>query len=260
MKVICLHDKTKVESFLLKDVFLHLYSLGDLDDFFWPYTTWYALQENAEVRAIALIYTGQPLPTLLALSRPGPAMQELLRSIVYLLPRRFYAHLSPGLEGLLEDDYRIHPHGPHYRMALKDTAALLEVDCAGVVRLGRQDLDDILRLYGSSYPDNWFDPRMLQSGQYFGLRRGQELVAVAGIHVYSERYGVAALGNIATHPERRRRGYARLVTARLCQSLCERVDHIGLNVKADNRAAVSLYRGLGLEVVAAYGEFLLEAR
>jgi len=40
----------------------------------------------------------------------------------------------------------------------------------------------------------------------------------------------------------------------LCVRLRRTVDHIGLNVKADNAAAIRLYEGLGFEVVAEYLE------
>jgi predicted GNAT family acetyltransferase len=116
-------------------------------------------------------------------------------------------------------------------------------------------LDDLLRLYDESYPGNWFDPHLLQTRQYFGLRVKGGLVSVAGVHVYSETYRVAAIGNVVTHPAHRNKGYARLVTARLCQSLLETVDHIGLNVRADNEAAIACYRKLGFKTVAPYGEF-----
>ena len=68
MRVICLHDKTTIERVLRQNVYLHLYSIGDLDDFFWPYTTWYGAEGASESRSLALLYVGQPLPTLLALS------------------------------------------------------------------------------------------------------------------------------------------------------------------------------------------------
>ena len=33
--------------------------------------------------------------------------------------------------------------------------------------------------------------------------------------------------------------------------------HVGLNVKADNGAAISCYKKLGFEPVASYGEFMV---
>jgi len=35
---------------------------------------------------------------------------------------------------------------------------------------------------------------------------------------------------------------------------------IGLNVKADNHAAISCYKKNGFEIVASYGEFVVHAK
>jgi predicted GNAT family acetyltransferase len=101
---------------------------------------------------------------------------------------------------------------------------------------------------------------MLDTGQYFGLRTDGRLVTAAGVHVYSEFYGIAAIGNVVTHPDHRNKGYGKLVTARLCQSLLEKVEHIGLNVKTDNIAALTCYRNLGFDTAASYAEFTIERR
>jgi len=260
MRPICLHDKTSIESFLRKNTDLHIYSIGDLDDFFWPYTTWYALPADKEPEAIALLYTGQELPTLLALSEQPIIMARLLELIVHLLPLRFYAHLSPGLEGVFQGTHSVDPHGTHYKMALRQPAQVGNLQHCDVIRLGGSDLGDLCRLYQESYPGNWFESRMLETNQYFGIRTDGQLVSAAGVHVYSERYRVAALGNIATHPAYRRRGYGRAITTHLCRSLLEKVDHIGLNVKADNEAAVCCYQKAGFKVKASYGEFVIERK
>lgn len=78
--------------------------------------------------------------------------------------------------------------GPHHRMALTDAARLDTVTPAGSV-LDADDLPALRRLYDVAYPGNWFDPRMLDTGQYVGVRDGGELVAVAGVHVFSPRTG-----------------------------------------------------------------------
>jgi predicted GNAT family acetyltransferase len=102
---------------------------------------------------------------------------------------------------------------------------------------------------------------MLQTGFYFGVRRGADLVSVAGVHVYSPQYRVAALGNITTRPDVRGRGLAAVATARLCRELLRSgIEHVGLNVKADNEGAVHCYEKLGFEAVAGYGEYTLEVR
>ena len=257
MTMRCLHSKSKIEAFLRKNVYLHIYSIGDLDDFFWQNTMWYSLEEGDEIQAIALLYTERPLATLHAMSERAGVMGELLRSIFHILPGRFHGHLSPGVTGVLKGQFKIESREKHYKMALNRKSLPREADCSRVVRLAENDLDEMLGLYEVSYPGNWFKPKMLETRQYFGIRIDNKLASVAGVHVYSEEYKVAALGNIVTHPDYRGRGLAKSVTARLCHSLSENLDHIGLNVKADNTAAVSLYRQLGFEIVSSYYECML---
>ena len=122
------------------------------------------------------------------------------------------------------------------------------------------NLMEVAELFSASYPGNWFDPRMIDTGQYLGARIDARLCAVAGVHVYSEAYRVAALGNIATRPEHRGKGLAGLVTGALCRQLRRGVDWIGLNVHAENAAAIACYRRLGFARVADYDEFMVESR
>ncbi|MBI4727464.1 GNAT family N-acetyltransferase [candidate division TA06 bacterium] len=129
-----------------------------------------------------------------------------------------------------------------------------------MVRLDILDKQEILNFYSSSYPGNWFDIRMLETGQYFGIRDKGRLVSIAGIHVYSPAYKVAALGNIATKPEFRGKGLGTKVTAALCRNLLKMVNIIGLNVKADNTGAIRCYRKLGFEITGEYNEFMATKR
>jgi len=257
MCVIHLHDKGRIEEFLRKNVYLHIYSIGDLDGFFWPDTAWYGWEKKGEIQAIALLYTGSADLTLLALSEQQDIMWELVRSIIHILPERFYAHLSPAVAEAVEGQCKIRHHGKHYKMGLINKSLLYDIDCSQVVRLIENDQDEMLVLYQEGYRNNWFNPRMLQTKQYFGLRLKNRLVSVAGVHIYSEQYKVAALGNIVTHPDYRGEGFGRAVTARLCQSLFEHVDHIGLNVKSNNAAAIALYEKLGFEIVGSYYELMV---
>ncbi|MER5334369.1 GNAT family N-acetyltransferase [Micromonospora sp. NPDC002717] len=250
------HDRAVLAGLLERDPVLHAYQLGDLDDFFWPHTSWFRRGEE-----VALLYHGADPPTLLAFAAP-PRVAELaalLRELAPVLPARLWAHLSPGLEPALAGAYRMEPAGPHHKMALTDPARLAATPPAGVV-LDAADLPALHRLYADAYPGNWFDPRMLDTGQYVGIREGGEVVAVAGVHVFSPAYRVAALGNVTTHPRARGRGLAAAAVAALCGRLLTTVTHVTLNVKADNGPAVRLYERLGFTRVADYGEYALTAR
>jgi ribosomal protein S18 acetylase RimI-like enzyme len=261
MLPISLHDKAEIEGALRRNVYLHLYTLGDLDDFFWPYTTWYGRRAGGALTEVVLLYIATAPPTLLGLAdEPLDSLYELLVSLVPLLPARLYAHLSGDLAARLSDRYTVRSHGAHFKMALTAGGKLEQVDTSDTLQLAITDLPEIKRFYASSYPGNWFDPRMIETGCYYGIRVDGRLASVAGIHVYSPRYRVAALGNITTDPRLRGRGLATAVTARLCRELLRTVDHIGLNVKADNHSAIAAYRRLGFEPIATYEECELELR
>lgn len=253
-------DKAALAQFFARDQSLHLYETGDLDPFFWPDTRWFGWALDGELRSVALLYTGTSVPTLVVLERTHlEEAAALLRAVRPQLPARFYAHLSPGLAGEL-DDAELHPHGTHLKMSLQAPDRARAVRADGAEPLGPEHHDELLDFYQRSYPGNWFVPRMLETGQYFAIRRGGSLAAVAGVHVYSPRYRVAALGNITTLPEQRGNGLGRQVTARVCQSLLESVTTIGLNVHADNAAAIRCYRGIGFEVAGEYEEYRVESR
>jgi RimJ/RimL family protein N-acetyltransferase len=248
------HDRDELAALLRRDPGLHAYELGDLDDFFWPYTTWYR-----DGDAVALVYHGQPLPTLVALAPPRP-LAALLSGLRPLLPRHFYAHLSPGGTETLADTFDVDPHGPHHKMVLRDVGRMRAADTGGAVVLDGSDLPELRALYAAAYPRNWFDQRMLETGQYVGVRRDGALLAVAGVHVYSPVYRIAAVGNVTTDPAARGQGLATAATAALCRRLLDTVDVVTLNVKADNAAAIAVYRRLGFMVVADYDESELTAR
>jgi len=257
MKVICLHDKDMIETFLRSNVFLHIYSLGDLDEFFWPYTTWYALTDATGIRAIALMYTGGNLPCFHVLGEDDNAVytEELLRCLIGILPRRFHAHLTLGSESILAERYDLRPFGRHDRMALMDKSLLTNIDTSEAEGLSMSNLGEIMSFFEQAYPGNFFEPKMLETKQYYGIRQSGKLVSVAGVHVCSARYRIAALGNIATHPDYRGRGYCRIAGAKVCKSLLKEVVDIGLNVKADNISAIKCYEKLGFEAIGSFGEF-----
>lgn len=260
MKAVSLHDKSTIEQYLRRNTLIHLYELGDLDDFFWQYTTWYALKDAGQIKSLVLLYSAFEPPVLLAISENPPAMRDLLQSILHFLPRCLYAHLSGDLSMLLASHYQVDSHGLHYKMALADKSRLDRLDTSEVVPLAEADLQELQTLYRVSYPDNSFDPRMLESGHFYGVRRDEMLVSVAGVHVYSPHYRVGVVGNVTTHPDYRGQGLGTAVCAKLCQQLLRTVECIGLNVKSDNASAIASYKRLGFEVVGEYEECLLESK
>jgi ribosomal protein S18 acetylase RimI-like enzyme len=255
-RTVQLETRVELEPFLRRRPFLHLYELGDLDDFFWPQTRWFGRRVAGELREILLLYTAAHGSTLLAFTDGSTRiMADLLRSVIARLPGRVYAHLSEGLADGLRADYTLEPHGRYLRLALTDPARLDEWETSGVVALRAADAAPLRAFYDESYPGNWFDERMLLTGHYWGIRDAGRLVCAGGVHVVSPQLRVAALGNVATHPAHRGRGLATRTCARLCRGLLAVADHIGANVKADNTGALRCYERLGFTPAAAYEEW-----
>lgn len=141
---ICLDSKDEIEAFLRQDPFLHLYAIGDLDDFFWHHTTWYAFKDCQSIQQLVLFYTGGPLPVLLALSRGSTdRMEKLLRSILHLLPKQFYTHFSNNLVRVFMEDYQAQGHGLHYKMGLSDLESLNAVETSDAFQLSPTDIEEL---------------------------------------------------------------------------------------------------------------------
>ncbi len=108
----------------------------------------------------------------------------------------------------------------------------------------RADVNDLYRLF----PEGHFRPELLEQGSYRGLRADSRLVAIAGTHVVVEKFGIAVVGGVFTHPDARGRGYAGAVTSAVVSHLLGRgCRDVILNVFAENAPAIAVYHRLGFQ-------------
>ena len=77
MDIIKLTNRQQLARYFQKDVYLHLYSLGDLDDFYWSRSTYYGIESKGEIDKVILLYEGVGDPISLALSRPGIIIKNM---------------------------------------------------------------------------------------------------------------------------------------------------------------------------------------
>lgn len=246
-------NKKEIYSFLSRNKGLYLYLIGDLDDFFWPHTTWYTAIVNGKIEAVAMLYSGMTPSTFLLFHDGDLSLPEkMIRKLLPELPQEFNVHLSPGLLEHFGMDNIIKNYGRNLRMILGKQPE--PVTDEKIRRLERTDLKEIEKFYSLAYPNNWFDSRMLETGKYFGYFDNNTLAGIAGIHVYSPEYRIAALGNIATHPRFRGRKIAYMLTSALCCDLSKDTDTIGLNVSSTNSAAIKCYENGGFEIRGSYDE------
>jgi len=126
--------------------------------------------------------------------------------------------------------------------------------------LGPDHIHALKDLYAEDPPEFFLD-QMLKDGIYFGLYEGSDLVAVAGTHIVSHRYGVGGLGNIYTRADRRSRGFATRVTSAVSGALInDGFQTIVLNVREDNPAAIRVYDRLGYQPHCRYFEMIASVR
>jgi ribosomal protein S18 acetylase RimI-like enzyme len=115
-------------------------------------------------------------------------------------------------------------------------------------RLNASDVPALQALYAdgesSGESPDFFFPSMVADGVFHGIYEGTALVAAAGTHVLAREERAAAIGNVYTRRDRRGRGLGRLVTTAVLGELAG-VETVGLNVRADNDAALHLYESLG---------------
>lgn len=249
-----------------RDRHAHPYGLADVEQL-WELSRWWLVGEAA-VGVMDL--PGSPVPVLYAVSaRDADGTLELLSRLDASgqLPPRFVVTGPRGLTARLTAGGQRFAHWSkrYDKLALDDGAALPPVD-VDVVTVGREQLGALRALYATD-PEagDFFHPDLLDTDGYLGLyadpsEPGTAMVATAGIHVIDPINGVAAIGNVATHPDHRGRGLARRVTATLCHRLLTEVDVIGLNVTLGNVPARRLYERLGFVDVLPYEEAELERR
>jgi len=258
MNVEILHDKKRIERVLSRDRPLHIYEIGDLDDFFWDKTVWFSAGIGEVHEEIVLLYCGAIPPVLIALyDTEIGVMDELLQSMRPYLPPRFHAHLGEGLIDVFGQEVIEKSYGKFFKMALNRGEVGTPQSDPSIRGLGEKDVGEALELYKESYKDNCFNPRMLETGKFLGYFVDGNLTGIAGIHVYSKKYKVAALGNITVHPRMRNKGIGEKLTVALCNDLLKTVDTIGLNVAQDNKSALRCYEKVGFGVVGEYEEYLL---
>lgn len=253
-----LHEKKPIYEFLIDNPAFNAYLLGDLDDFFWHKTIWFADIVDGKIRAIALLYAAVDMPCLLAFCSQENVTKtkDLLETIKPLLPHTFLTHLSDGLIEVFGKESIVKYYGYNCKMALQGSPN--EVLDDNIKHLSIEHLDMVKDFYAVAYPDNWFDERMLGTGKYLGYFDNSNLVGITGVHVYSEKYKVAALGNIATHPDYRNRQISYKLTSQLCYELRKNIEHIGLNVRSNNEVAIKSYKRIGFEFIGNYHECLIK--
>jgi ribosomal protein S18 acetylase RimI-like enzyme len=252
--VVFTQDKQKLLAHFRKDPVLFAYHIGDLDDFYFADCQWGATYgQSPRIDDVILVYSGLETAAVLAFG-VSERFEALLADMLDILPDRFFCHFQRQYRDRFLVRYDEKPLGTHLKMKLGEFQSVQSGKSPNIKRLDRSHLESLKRLYQDAYPENYFHERMLETGKYFGYFDSDDLAAVAGVHVCSDEYDIAVLGNIATEPGFRDRGLGTAVTSRLVSELVDENKLVCLNVKADNEPAVRSYKRLGFVPVHEYEE------
>lgn len=207
-----LHDRERIRSILETERPWTVYALADLEPGLFEHAHWFCSANKQ--RALALLFSGFAKPVLITIGTAA-ALESVMDEIIEELdPCAIYAAVKPEVMPLLSERYRVVEERKMQRMVL-DPKQYRHMAKGSAVQLSAAqlrltDLEAIQRLYadgeGNGESPDWFLPQMLEQGTYYGIREGEDLVAVAGTHVVSLNEKLACLGNIYTRRDRRGRG------------------------------------------------------
>jgi GNAT superfamily N-acetyltransferase len=247
-------DRALLHGFLQRDRLFAAYAIADLDDAEFARTRWGLAFEDEAPIAVVMEYRGLSPQPLFAMGDQG-GVAAILRDVIRT--RVAYLASKPDLAPALAELYRLEAPASMVRMSV-DRATFRPV-IGDAVRLDAGDTRHLNRLYELGLT-SWLPPESVSGGVYYGVRRGTRLIAAAGTHVVSERYGLAAVGNVYTQRDYRGQGLAKVVTSAVTAELLRSVEEVVLNVRADNPPALAAYRALGFREHTRFEERLVRRR
>lgn len=240
-KTVELIDKSQILAYLEIDRLYAAYAIGDLEPGLFDHCEWFGAERDGQLQALALHYSGLGFP-IMFLMGDADGLRMIFEDVLYIEQ----AHSTCRQEHLsmMQGFYEWEPI-PMWRMVLwPDRFRPVSGDC---VPLTLDHAGQLMQLYVQG-EENAFDPVQIPGGAFQGIFVDGQLVAAAGTHLVSLAYGVAAVGNVFTHPDHRRQGYATATTSAVVAEIRNRgIRDIVLNVSQENEEAIHIYERLGFE-------------
>jgi RimJ/RimL family protein N-acetyltransferase len=196
-----LDDRAQILSYLETDRLYAAYAIGDLEPGMCEQSTWAGAERAGELEALALLFRGIAPPALVLMGNTDD-LQAILTDT--LRPERAYLACRPEHLSMTHELYVWEEMTPMWRMVWQ--AGRFQPVSGATIHLSAAHAGQLTALYALG-PGNAFDAAQIKGGAFFGVFAGDQLVAAAGTHLVSPTYGVAAVGNVFTHPDYRGRGY-----------------------------------------------------
>jgi len=250
-----LTDQSQLLAYLETDRLYAAYAIGDLEPEMAEQCTWAGAVEAGRIRALALHFRGLAIPALFLMGEPDglrAIFERTLRS-----ERVYFTCLDAHLP-VTREFYRWDYEEPMWRMAV--SAAAFRPTGGDCARLAPGCADQLMALFALGGGDA-FTPAQMAQGVFYGILVDGRPVAVAGTHLVSPTYRVAAVGNVFTHPDFRGRGYGTSATSAVVAELLRGgIQDIVLNVSQANAGAIRVYERLGFTRYCPFVEGTATAR
>jgi ribosomal protein S18 acetylase RimI-like enzyme len=128
------------------------------------------------------------------------------------------------------------------QMVSENTAG---ADDPEAIRLGPDDVPEMAALVRETNPGPFLS-RTVELGDYYGIRRGGQLVAMAGERLHAE--GWTEISAVCTAPDHRGQGIASRLVRAVIMGIERRSERAFLHTGTTNTAALNLYDALGFSV------------
>lgn len=241
-------DKEKILAFLKKDRVWAGYAICDLEPELFSQCEWHAAYSNQRIVSLCLYFKGFEKPTQITFGSDlgiGKILEEISA------PKHVHAHFLPAHKKILTTYYSFDKLKLMKRMNI--TKELFNPVAGSAFRLTEDNLAELQTFY-TRREETFFLPDMLKSGTYYGIRKDDTLVSVAGTHASSPSHKIACIGNIFTLPSYRNKGYATICTSKVVEELLLNHKDIILNVDSKNVSAIRVYEKLGFRRHCTYLE------
>jgi ribosomal protein S18 acetylase RimI-like enzyme len=171
-------------------------------------------------------YSAKSMKELATLLAPGETTY-LMGDKPAMVADLNYGEIFPCLQMTLPDSPRSLPDNDH---------------TVSVVPLTNDDARAMLELTNVAFP-GFFRIRTCEMGTYFGIRLGNDLIAMAGERMALPGY--REISGVCTHPAHRGKGYAVHLIAHLMEEHAQAGMRSFLHVSSANATAIPIYRRLG---------------
>jgi predicted GNAT family acetyltransferase len=114
-----------------------------------------------------------------------------------------------------------------------------------IARLGVEDVPDMMELTAVTKPGP-FSARTHELGNFFGIRVGGQLAAMAGERMKPGHH--TEITAVCVHPSHRGKGFGQMLLSAVSRGIVARGEIPFLHVFSNNASAIALYRRQGMEI------------